>query len=53
MAVRVALQQDVTGYTECDEEFIKSLEDTFGAVKINPADFKGYDAYFTIEATNP
>ncbi len=41
--------KDVTGYTECDEDFIKSLEDTFGAVKINPADFKGYDAYFTIE----
>ena len=53
MAVRVALQQDVTGYTECDEEFIKSLEDTFGAVKINPADFKDYDAYFTIEGYNP
>ena len=45
--------KDVTGYTECDEDFIKSLEDTFGAVKINPADFKDYDAYFTIEATNP
>ena len=41
--------KDVTGYTECDEDFIKSLEDTFGAVKINPADFKDYDAYFTIE----
>ena len=41
--------KDVTGYTECDEDFIKSLEDTFGAVKINPADFKSYDAYFTIE----
>lgn len=25
--------KDVTGYTECDEDFIKSLEDTFGAVK--------------------
>lgn len=46
--------KDVTGYTECDEDFIKSLEDTFGAVKINPADFKSYDAYFTIEASyNP
>lgn len=46
--------KDVTGYTECDEDFIKSLEDTFGAVEINPADFKGYDAYFTIEASyNP
>ena len=42
--------KEVTGYTECEKQFVESLENTFGEVKIDPQDFKKYDAYFTIES---
>ncbi len=40
--------KDVTGFTECDKDFIQSLESTFGEVEIESKDFGDYDAYFTI-----
>lgn len=40
--------KDVTGFTECDKDFIQSLESTFGEVEIESKDFEDYDAYFTI-----
>ncbi len=40
--------KDVTGFTECDKDFIQNLESTFGEVEIEPKDFEDYDAYFTI-----
>lgn len=43
-----AYGKDVTGFSECGKELVKSLESTFGEVEINPDDFKDYDAYFTI-----
>ncbi|MCI7112077.1 MAG: hypothetical protein MR957_00225 [Lachnobacterium sp.] len=45
-----AYSKEVTGYTECEKQFVESLENTFGEVKIDPQDFKKYDAYFTIES---
>ena len=38
----------ITGYTECSKEFVKGLEDKFGAVEYNAEDFYDADAYFTI-----
>lgn len=40
--------KDVTGFTECDRAFVSELESTFGEVELVVADFKDYDAYFTI-----
>ncbi len=40
--------KDVTGYTECDKDFVQGLETTFGEIDIEPKDFGSYDAYFTI-----
>ena len=35
-----AYSKEVTGYTECEKQFVESLENTFGEVKIDPQDFK-------------
>lgn len=40
--------KDYTGYTECDETFVRNLENQFGEVTYNPDDFEDCDAYFTI-----
>ena len=40
--------KDYTGYTECDSNFVRNLENQFGEVEYNISDFEDYDAYFTI-----
>lgn len=43
-----AYANDITGYTECNKEFVLSLEQKYGKVEYNPRDFYECDAYFTI-----
>ena len=35
-----AYSKEVTGYTECEKQFVESLENTFGEVKIDPQGFQ-------------